>query len=144
MDSRSGRAGQLGDSSGANANEACEARDVTVMDAVTAERLAQVCRALADPLRIRMLAAIAADPRGETCVCGLTALSDVSQPTISHHLKVLRTAGLVASERRGTWVWYRLAEAGRAELLSLRCVLGLADSAASADAHGVSELVTNH
>lgn len=75
----------------------------------TAERVASELRAVADPLRLRMLAAIAADERGESCVCDLTDLTDLSQPTVSHHLKVLREAGLVASDRRGTWVWYRIA-----------------------------------
>lgn len=67
-----------------------------------------ILKALADPLRLRMLSAIATDPRGETCVCDFSTLTDVSQPTISHHLKVLRDTGLLLSERRGTWVWYRI------------------------------------
>lgn len=62
-------------------------------------------KALADPVRLRLLSMIAA--ADEACVCDLTVPFDVSQPTISHHLRVLRDAGLVEAERRGTWVYYR-------------------------------------
>src|SRR5690554_4082429 len=57
--------------------------------------LSATLKALADPLRLRMLSAITTDPRGETCVCDLAELSDVSQPTVSHHLKVLKETGLL-------------------------------------------------
>lgn len=70
-----------------------------------AERVAGLMKALSDPVRLRLMSMIAA--ANEACVCDLTAPFSVSQPTISHHLKVLRDAGLVSSERRGTWVWYR-------------------------------------
>ncbi len=63
-------------------------------------------KALSDPVRLRLLSLIASHEGGEACVCDLTGPFDVSQPTISHHLKVLREAGLVGSERRGTWVYY--------------------------------------
>lgn len=76
------------------------------MEAATS--VASILKAIAEPLRLRMLSAIATDPRGESCVCDLAELAEVSQPTISHHLKVLKEAGLLASERRGTWVWYRI------------------------------------
>lgn len=70
---------------------------------------ARVFKALGDPVRLRLLSMIASHNRGgEVCVCHLTPAFDVSQPTISHHLKLLREAGLIASERRGTWVYYRL------------------------------------
>lgn len=65
-------------------------------------------RALADPVRLRLLREIGNRPGGESCVCDLLDVADVSQPTLSHHLKILRTAGLVNSDRRGTWVYYRL------------------------------------
>lgn len=78
------------------------------MGAVAASSVAITLKALAEPLRLRMLSAIATDPRGEACVCDLAELTDVSQPTVSHHLKVMKDAGLLASERRGTWVWYRV------------------------------------
>lgn len=70
--------------------------------------LAQVFRALGDPVRLRLLSMIAAREGGEVCVCELTPAFDLSQPTVSHHLKQLRQAGLIAGERRGTWVYYRL------------------------------------
>jgi ArsR family transcriptional regulator len=70
--------------------------------------VAATLKALADPLRLRMLSAIAGDPRGESCVDDLAELADVSQPTVSHHLKVLKRVDAVVSERRGTWVWYRI------------------------------------
>ncbi len=63
-------------------------------------------KALGDPVRLRLMALIAAVP--EACVCDLTPAFALSGPTISHHLKVLREAGLVTSERRGTWVYYRV------------------------------------
>ena len=73
--------------------------------------LAGVFKALGDPVRLRLLAMIAAGGAGgsgaEVCVCELTPAFDVSQPTISHHLKLLRRAGLITGERRGTWVYYR-------------------------------------
>jgi ArsR family transcriptional regulator len=69
---------------------------------------AAVFKALGDPVRLRLLSLIAAHEGGEACVCDLTGAFSLSQPTISHHLKVLRDSGLVTSERRGTWVHYRL------------------------------------
>lgn len=73
-----------------------------------ASSVAATLKALSDPLRLRMLSAIASDPRGESCVCDLAELADVSQPTVSHHLKVLKDVDVLTSERRGTWVWYRI------------------------------------
>ena len=75
---------------------------------VAAAGLAQVFRALGDPVRLRLVSLIGAHQGGEACVCDLSAAFRLSQPTISHHLKVLREAGLIDSERRGTWVYYRL------------------------------------
>ncbi|MFF4799944.1 ArsR/SmtB family transcription factor [Streptomyces sp. NPDC001351] len=72
-----------------------------------AAELAKVFKALGDPVRLRLLSMIASrGERGETCVCELTPAFDLSQPTISHHLKLLRQAGLIDCERRGTWVYY--------------------------------------
>nr|BFD88328.1 metalloregulator ArsR/SmtB family transcription factor [Streptomyces sp. Xyl84] len=70
--------------------------------------LAPVFKALGDPVRLRLLSMIASQQGGEICVCDLTPAFELSQPTISHHLKLLKQAGLIASERRGTWVYYRL------------------------------------
>ncbi|NUR27460.1 MAG: helix-turn-helix transcriptional regulator [Catenulispora sp.] len=81
--------------------------------------LAKVFKALADPVRLRLFSLIASFDGGQACVCDLTGEFDVSQPTISHHLKVLRDAGLVDSERRGTWVYYWVLPAALARLSAL-------------------------
>lgn len=73
--------------------------------------LAQVFKALGDPVRLRLVSLIGAHQGGEVCVCDLTTAFDLTQPTISHHLRVLREAGIITSERRGTWVYYRLVPA---------------------------------
>jgi ArsR family transcriptional regulator, arsenate/arsenite/antimonite-responsive transcriptional repressor len=73
-----------------------------------AERSAALLKAVADPVRLRLLSAIRATDGGEACVCDLTDLVGLAQPTVSHHLKVLTEAGLLERERRGTWAWYRL------------------------------------
>jgi len=78
------------------------------IDEATAARLAQMFKALADPVRLRLVSLIGAHQGGEVCVCELTEAFELTQPTISHHLKVLREAGIIDSERRGTWVYYRL------------------------------------
>ena len=70
-----------------------------------AGRLAALSKALADPIRVKLVDVLRAHA-GEVCVCELTPLFDVSQPTVSHHLKVLRDAGLVGVERRGLWAYY--------------------------------------
>ena len=77
----------------------------------TAAGLAQVFKALGDPVRIRLVSLIGAHQGGEVCVCDLTTAFELTQPTISHHLKVLRQAGIIDSQRRGTWVYYRLVPA---------------------------------
>jgi ArsR family transcriptional regulator len=82
----------------------CCGPDVPAMRPGEAKRLASRFKALADPTRVAIVNRLA--QAAETCVCDLTAAFDLSQPTISHHLKVLRDAGLVGSERRGTWVHY--------------------------------------
>ena len=75
--------------------------------AETAAVLAPAFKALGDPVRLRLMSMIASAPEGEACVCDLTPAFELSGPTISHHLKTLREAGLVDAERRGTWVYYR-------------------------------------
>ena len=70
------------------------------------DQLAAKFKALADPTRVAIVNSLSAED--EVCVCNLTATFDLSQPTISHHLKILREAGLVESSRRGTWAYYRL------------------------------------
>jgi ArsR family transcriptional regulator, arsenate/arsenite/antimonite-responsive transcriptional repressor len=70
-----------------------------------AERMAQIAKALSDPVRLQLVDVLRKHA-GKVCVCELVPLFDLSQPTVSHHLKVLRDAGLVASERRGLWAYY--------------------------------------
>ena len=73
-----------------------------------AEDLAPLFKAVADPMRLRLLSLIACHEGGESCVCDLTAAFDVTAPTVSYHLRILREAGLISAERRGTWVYYRV------------------------------------
>jgi ArsR family transcriptional regulator len=73
-----------------------------------ADRLASALRVLADPARLRVVSLIASSEGGETCVCELVDQLDLSQPTVSHHLRVLLDAGLLERERRGRWAFYRL------------------------------------
>jgi ArsR family transcriptional regulator, arsenate/arsenite/antimonite-responsive transcriptional repressor len=92
------------------------------IDETAAAGLAPVFKALGDPVRLRLISLIGAREGGEVCVCDLASAFNLSQPTISHHLKVLREAGLIDSDRRGTWVYYRLVPAAlerMAALLSL-------------------------
>jgi ArsR family transcriptional regulator len=83
-----------------------------------AELLATVFKALADPVRLRLLNMISTSPTGEVCACDLVAPTGRSQPTVSHHLKVLREAGLLTADKRGSWVWYAVAPDRLAELRS--------------------------
>ncbi len=92
-----------------------------VLDTAQAVLLANSFAALADPIRLRMLSYIAAAGGDEVCACDLVAISGRSQPTVSHHMKILFDAGLVAREKRGLWVWYRLVPS---RLDALRLVLG--------------------
>lgn len=73
-----------------------------------AAELARVFKALGDPVRLRLLSLIASHEGGEACVCDLSGVFELTGPTISHHLKVLREAKLITGERRGTWVYYRV------------------------------------
>ena len=76
------------------------------LDEPAAERLASALRVLADPARLRLLSIIGAHANGEACVCELTGPLGLSQPTVSHHLKVLADAGLVGREQRGRWAYF--------------------------------------
>ncbi|MBB4685933.1 ArsR/SmtB family transcription factor [Amycolatopsis jiangsuensis] len=73
-----------------------------------AVELSKLFKAMADPVRLRLLSLVASHVGGEACVCDLTDAFDLTGPTISHHLKVLRECGLITGERRGTWVYYRV------------------------------------
>jgi ArsR family transcriptional regulator len=84
-----------------------------------AEQVAPLLKALADPVRLRLMSLIASSPGGEACVCDLTGAFDLSQPTISHHLKVLHEAGLLSRDKRGVWVYYRARTDALASLATL-------------------------
>ena len=84
-----------------------------------AEQLASALRVVADPARLRLLSLIQAQPDHEACVCHLTEPLGLSQPTVSHHLKVLLQAGLVERERRGSWAYFRVREEPLAALRAL-------------------------
>lgn len=101
------------------ADETCSPVTTHAIGQDAAASVASTLKALSDPLRLRMLSAIASDPRGESCVCDLAELAAVSQPTVSHHLKVLKDVDVLTSERRGTWVWYRINPNRRRAVTSL-------------------------
>ena len=86
--------------------------------------LARMFKALGDPVRLRLLSLVASHADGEACVCELSGSFDLTQPTISHHLKVLRESGLLECERRGTWVYYWVVPSALAQLSA---VLGSPD-----------------
>lgn len=75
-----------------------------------AERLARVFKALGDPTRVRLVSIIAASEGGEMCICDLTEPVGLSQPTVSHHMKLLTEAGLVEREQRGKWAYFRVVD----------------------------------
>src|SRR6202041_2595832 len=84
-----------------------------------AGQVAPLLKALADPVRLRLMSLVASREGGEACVCGLNDAFDLSQPTISHHLKVLHEAGLVDRDKRGVWVYYRIRPQALASLGAL-------------------------
>ena len=84
-----------------------------------AARIAPLLKALADPVRLRLLSLVGAHADGEACVCDLNDAFDLSQPTISHHLKVLHEAGLLERDKRGVWVYYWVNRAAIADLAGL-------------------------
>jgi ArsR family transcriptional regulator, arsenate/arsenite/antimonite-responsive transcriptional repressor len=88
--------------------ECCSPLARQPLSAAQSVELARVFKAMGDPVRLRLLSLIASHAGGEACVCDLTDVFDLSGPTISHHLKVLREAGLITGQRRGTWVYYRV------------------------------------
>lgn len=92
------------------------------LDAGYAAGVARVFKALGDPVRLRILSIVASHAGGEVCVCDITSAFELSQPTISHHLKVLKEVGLLTSERRASWVYYRLVPETLGELSALLTV----------------------
>lgn len=93
------------------------------LSAGQAAQIAPLLKALADPVRLRLMSLVASRPGGEACVCDLTGAFDLSQPTISHHLKVLHDCGLLSRDKRGVWVYYR---ARTEALASLGALIGYA------------------
>jgi|SRR5689334_7550778 len=85
----------------------------------TAERIAPLLKAIADPVRLRLLSLVSAHEGGEACVCDLNDAFDLSQPTISHHLKVLHESGLLERNKRGVWVYYRVQREALNDLAAL-------------------------
>ncbi|MFD7241143.1 ArsR/SmtB family transcription factor [Streptomyces massasporeus] len=106
-------------------------------DAQAAE-LAKLFKALGDPVRLRLLSMIASRSGGEVCVCDLTPAFDLSQPTISHHLKLLRQAGLIDCERRGTWVYYWVLPGTLDRLSAFLATAGTAEAGAEAKAEATA------
>ncbi|HEY2297869.1 MAG TPA: metalloregulator ArsR/SmtB family transcription factor [Jatrophihabitans sp.] len=92
----------------ADANACCTPSSGGGLDADSAQRLAAVLKVIADPTRLRLLSIVAAHDEGEECICNLTDQVGLSQPTVSHHMKVLVDAGLLEREQRGKWAYYRL------------------------------------
>ena len=98
----------------------CSPVSTLALNAEHAELLARSFAALSDPIRLRLLSFVSSSG-GEVCACDLVTASGRSQPTVSHHMKILVDAGLVEREKRGLWVWYRAAPA---QMNALRSVLG--------------------
>jgi ArsR family transcriptional regulator len=86
----------------------CTPADGEGLDAESAQRLAAVLKVIAEPTRLRLLSLVAAHADGEACICDLTEPVGLSQPTVSHHMKLLVEAGLLEREQRGKWAYYRL------------------------------------
>lgn len=101
--------------------ECCPPVRTDVLDEDQAVVLAESFAALSDPIRLRLLSYIAASGAEEVCACELVEPSGRSQPTVSHHMKILVEAGLIEREKRGLWVWYRLVPS---RLDALRAILG--------------------
>ena len=98
---------------------ACPPLSAGALDSADADDLAGALKVLADPARLRLLSLIRAQPDHEACVCHLTDPLGLSQPTVSHHLKVLLQAGLVEREKRGSWAFFRVREEPLAALRAL-------------------------
>ena len=89
-----------------------------------ADELAPLFKAVADPMRLRLLSLIACHDGGEACVCDLLGEFDVTAPSVSYHLKILREAGLISAERRGTWIYYRVSPGVMARMSAVLVPLG--------------------
>ncbi len=89
------------------------------LSAEAAEGIVPLVKALADPVRLRLLSLVASHEDGEACVCDLNDAFELSQPTISHHLKTLHEAGLLDRDKRGVWVYYRINTSALGDLATL-------------------------
>ncbi|MFD9701511.1 ArsR/SmtB family transcription factor [Lentzea sp. NPDC059081] len=120
---------------GASSSEACCPPVLsTPLEPERAADVAKMFKAMGDPIRLRLLSLIAASsatPEGECCVCDLTDSFELTGPTISYHLKILREAGLVESDRRGTWVYYRPVQENFARMSALLAIPGMPAVAAA-------------
>lgn len=94
-----------------------------------AHQVAPLLKAIADPVRLRLMSMVLSHEGGEACVCDLTPAFDLSQPTISHHLKVLHDAGLLDRETRGVWVYYQAKPAAMEAMMSLFATVGATTAA---------------
>jgi ArsR family transcriptional regulator len=103
----------------AGAAACCPPLSAEPLSQAQAEQVAPLLKALADPVRLRLMSLVASHPGGEACVCDLNDAFDLTQPTISHHLKVLHEAGLLDREKRGVWVYYRARTEALASLAAL-------------------------
>ena len=101
----------------------CVPAGKSVLGAEEAQQKALLFKALADPNRLRLLSIIKASSSGSTCVCDLTEPRDLSQPTVSHHLKILVEAGLLLREKRGTWAYFSLAPGALEDVATLLTTL---------------------
>ena len=97
----------------------CPPLSAEPLSAAQAGQVAPLLKALADPVRLRLLSLVASRQGGEACICDLNEAFDLSQPTISHHMKVLHEAGLVDRDKRGVWVYYRIRPQALAGLAAL-------------------------
>ena len=99
--------------------ECCPPLTAQPLSQAQADQIAPLLKAIADPVRLRLISLVASHPGGEACVCDLNDAFDLSQPTISHHLKVLHDAGLLDREKRGVWAYYRIRSEALAGIAAL-------------------------
>ena len=97
-------------------------------------QVAPLLKALADPVRLRLMSMVLSHEGGEACVCDLTPAFDLSQPTISHHLKVLHESGLLDREKRGVWVYYQARPEAMAAMVNLFAAVGVPAAAGAGTA----------
>lgn len=105
----------------ANGPQCCPTGLAAPLERDQATALAQLLKAVADPSRLQLLALIRASDSGEVCACDFTEPLGLSQPTVSHHLKVLTDAGLIRREQRGTWAWFSIEPERLSELAAIFC-----------------------